>query len=90
MTRGLAIDFFIYYCRHSSSSYMDRYSIMNKAFEYYRFAKLVSLKMALMGQTLFVRFATQTVRTDYDYTVVNYIDRCRITQVCQGWVGYNV
>ena len=65
---------------------MDRYSIMNKAFEYFRFTKLVSLKMALMGQRLFVRFATRTVRTDYDYTVVNYIDRCRITKSARvGW-----
>jgi hydroxymethylglutaryl-CoA reductase (NADPH) len=64
MTRGPAIDFPSIVDAAAARSWIDSedgYSIMKEAFESTsRFAKLVSLKTALAGRTLFVRFATAT------------------------------
>ena len=64
MTRGPAIDFPSIVDAAAARTWIDSeegYSIMKEAFESTsRFAKLVSLKTALAGRTLFVRFATRT------------------------------
>ena len=64
MTRGPAIDFPSIIDAAAALAWIDSeegYSIMKEAFESTsRFAKLVSLKTALAGRTLFVRFATRT------------------------------
>ena len=64
MTRGPAIDFPSIVDAAAALAWIDSeegYTIMKEAFESTsRFAKLVSLKTALAGRTLFVRFATRT------------------------------
>lgn len=64
MTRGPAIDFPSVVDAADALAWIDSeegYAIMKEAFESTsRFAKLVSLKTALAGRTLYVRFATRT------------------------------
>jgi hydroxymethylglutaryl-CoA reductase (NADPH) len=64
MTRGPAIDFPSIVDAAAAREWIDSeegYLILKNAFESTsRFAKLVSLKTALAGRTLFVRFATRT------------------------------
>ena len=64
MTRGPAIDFPSVVVAAQAKAWMDSeegYEIVRTAFESTsRFAKLQSLKSALAGRTLFVRFATST------------------------------
>jgi len=64
MTRGPAIDFPSIIDAAAARAWIDSedgYLILKEAFESTsRFAKLISLKTALAGRTLFVRFATRT------------------------------